>query len=215
VLADLEADGYAGRAVVIPACAVDAPHIRKRVWIVARDRNRNRESVGAFDAEAQGMPNSVGDADSELRGRDSRAISRKKTRGSGARDAYGDLADGLTDAGATMADSNNRRSEVRHAQFQEQGQQGEANNALPCGTHMADADRKGSQGYGRLRERGGKRPIRPSGHSEYCRWEPEPDVGRVAHGVPRRVDRLRCLGNAIVPQIPEIIGRAIMRQEGA
>jgi DNA (cytosine-5)-methyltransferase 1 len=41
-------------------------------------------------------------------------------------------------------------------------------------------------------------------------WSVEPDVGRVAHGVPRRVDRLRCLGNAVVPQIPEIIGRAIM-----
>jgi DNA (cytosine-5)-methyltransferase 1 len=42
-------------------------------------------------------------------------------------------------------------------------------------------------------------------------WLPEPDVGRVAHGVPARVDRLRALGNAVVPQIPEIIGRAIMR----
>jgi DNA (cytosine-5)-methyltransferase 1 len=41
-------------------------------------------------------------------------------------------------------------------------------------------------------------------------WSAEPDVGRVAHGVPKRVDRLRCLGNAVVPQIPEIIGRAIM-----
>jgi DNA (cytosine-5)-methyltransferase 1 len=41
-------------------------------------------------------------------------------------------------------------------------------------------------------------------------WEPEPDVGRVANGVPSRVDRLKGLGNAVVPQIPEIIGRAIM-----
>ncbi|MGA0595633.1 DNA cytosine methyltransferase [Enterovirga sp. CN4-39] len=41
-------------------------------------------------------------------------------------------------------------------------------------------------------------------------WSSEPDVGRVAHGVPARVDRLRALGNAVVPQIPELIGRAIL-----
>ena len=41
-------------------------------------------------------------------------------------------------------------------------------------------------------------------------WVVEPAVGRVAHGVPHRVDRLRGLGNAIVPQIAEMIGRAIL-----
>jgi DNA (cytosine-5)-methyltransferase 1 len=41
-------------------------------------------------------------------------------------------------------------------------------------------------------------------------WRPEPDVGRVANGVPSRVDRLKGLGNAVVPQIPELIGRAIL-----
>jgi DNA (cytosine-5)-methyltransferase 1 len=46
-------------------------------------------------------------------------------------------------------------------------------------------------------------------------WSVEPDVGRVANGVPSRVDRLRCLGNAVVPQIPEIIGRAIMAADEA
>ena len=33
------------------------------------------------------------------------------------------------------------------------------------------------------------------------RWEPEPGLGRMAHGIPNRVDRLRGLGNAIVPQV--------------
>jgi DNA (cytosine-5)-methyltransferase 1 len=42
-------------------------------------------------------------------------------------------------------------------------------------------------------------------------WAVEPDVGRVAHGVSSRVDRLRGLGNAIVPQIAEFIGRQIVR----
>jgi DNA (cytosine-5)-methyltransferase 1 len=45
------------------------------------------------------------------------------------------------------------------------------------------------------------------------RWPTEPAVGRVANGIPRRVDRLRALGNAVVPQIPEMIGRAIMAVE--
>ena len=44
-------------------------------------------------------------------------------------------------------------------------------------------------------------------------WDVEPDVGRVANGVPSRSHRLKCLGNAVVPQIPELIGRAIMETE--
>jgi DNA (cytosine-5)-methyltransferase 1 len=41
-------------------------------------------------------------------------------------------------------------------------------------------------------------------------WRAEPDVGRVANGVPARTHRLRGLGNAVVPQIPEMIGHAIL-----
>jgi len=44
-------------------------------------------------------------------------------------------------------------------------------------------------------------------------WATESELGRVANGVPRRVDRLKGLGNAVVPQIPESIGRAIMEVE--
>jgi len=43
-------------------------------------------------------------------------------------------------------------------------------------------------------------------------WPAEPNVGRVAHGVPNRVDRLKGLGNAVVPQVAEYIGRRILRK---
>lgn len=43
-------------------------------------------------------------------------------------------------------------------------------------------------------------------------WEIEPNVGRVAHGVSNRVDRLRGLGNAIVPQVAEVIGRHVIKR---
>mgnify|MGYP003655365074 CR=1 FL=1 len=44
-------------------------------------------------------------------------------------------------------------------------------------------------------------------------WSVEPNVGRVAHGVSGRVHRLKGLGNSIVPQIAEEIGRAIIKAE--
>ena len=44
-------------------------------------------------------------------------------------------------------------------------------------------------------------------------WAAEPDVGRVAHGVPSRLDRLAALGNAVVPQVAEWIGRRILETE--
>lgn len=44
----------------------------------------------------------------------------------------------------------------------------------------------------------------------YRNWATEPNVGRVAHGVPKRVDRLRGLGNAVVPQVAEWIGRRLV-----
>ena len=42
-------------------------------------------------------------------------------------------------------------------------------------------------------------------------WESEPSVGRVAHGVPKRVDRLKSLGNSLVPMIPYYIGMTIKK----
>ena len=43
-------------------------------------------------------------------------------------------------------------------------------------------------------------------------WAAEPDVGRVAHGIPNRVDRLKCLGNAVVPQQAYPIFKALAEE---
>jgi DNA (cytosine-5)-methyltransferase 1 len=79
-----------------------------------------------------------------------------------------------------------------------------ANSERGCG---GDAERKDAEDVGQS-----------PGHPRHDagavgQWAVEPNVGRVAHGVPSRVDRLRCLGNAVVPQIPELIGRAILASE--
>ena len=43
-------------------------------------------------------------------------------------------------------------------------------------------------------------------------WAAEPDVGRVAHGIPNRVDRIKCLGNAVVPQQAYPIFKALKEE---
>lgn len=63
-------------------------------------------------------------------------------------------------------------------------------------------------------ERDGLPPLQvPAGRDQFIhlhRRAPEPDVGRVADGVPEQSHRLRCLGNAVDTRIPEILGRAIL-----
>jgi len=68
----------------------------------------------------------------------------------------------------------------------------------------------GTSGYASDQETAGERQaIDALNGSLRDFWRVEPNVGRVANGVPNIVDRLRALGNAVVPQIPEMIGKAI------
>jgi DNA (cytosine-5)-methyltransferase 1 len=83
---------------------------------------------------------------------------------------------------------------------------------------LADANTSNEQrGSGALQMGWGRfaREATQDGDARRAEWSPEPGVGRVAHGVSNRVDRLGGLGNAVVPQIPEMIGRAILASRSA
>jgi site-specific DNA-cytosine methylase len=101
---------------------------------------------------------------------------------------------------------------------------GVGNQPLPASPVVADANGEGLQGA--VLEHPGERLPRSCSRARRDEeqdvseaaagwWQAEPRVGRVAHGVPNRVDRLRCLGNAIVPQVAEVIGRAIIELDAA
>ena len=170
VLSDLEAKGYAAGAFIIPACAVDAPHRRDRVAILAY---ANRTEWGPGESHGN-----------EPDGKDAGWTQA----------ASGVGTSGQNDKSGFMADADGA------------GLQGRDGAGMPecackrpvgaCGssvshTYSLRLEEPGKQG---LPQRAGV-PITDSGW-----WEVEPDVGRVADGVPRRVDRLRSLGNAVVPQ---------------
>lgn len=73
----------------------------------------------------------------------------------------------------------------------------------PSTNAVADPDNLGRHGGTRWSARGWEQPT----HSDW--WTVEPGMGRVADGVPKRVDRLKGLGNSVVPQMFEWIGRMV------
>lgn len=79
---------------------------------------------------------------------------------------------------------------------------GGTDEGVVCNTAGQGLSNRPSEKVEELREE--QEPERPNfrrGEPDGSRqWAVEPNVGRVAHGIPNRVDRIKCLGNAVVPQ---------------
>ena len=168
IVEDLEADGYEVQACVVPACAVNAPHRRDRIFIVAHD---NSVRCDVRDTTGEGIQ-----AGSESRGQ-------------------------VGPGGSDVADAAGKRRRERRPEPEVRGRHSSLSSDSSDVTN-ADIDRlqDGVRGIGSGECEAGTsegRPVEGCGESW---WSTEPDVGRVATGVPARVDRLRALGNAVVPQ---------------
>jgi DNA (cytosine-5)-methyltransferase 1 len=186
VLGDLAEIGYDAEWHCIPAAYVGAPHRRDRVWIIA-------------------YPG--GDV-----------VRLESGRRSGASGA-GAAQPGVDGAERSVADADRRRLEsigVEEYSFLERASRGLVDGRSETGRRDgADVpDPVGERLEGLDEGRSAARATDGSGDGRHSGWwAVEPDVGRVAHGVPSRVDRLRSLGNSLVPAIAEMIGRAIMECE--
>ena len=146
VLGELAEIGFNAEWHCIPACAVGAPHIRDRAFILA-DRAGER-SNGRADSKF----NKQGDISQQF--------------GTSGRDV----------PNANIACASERRIQPRW-QF------------MRASCVKTEMSRSGLN----------------------TNWIIEPELGRVVDGIPDRLDSLRGLGNAVVPQVAEWIGRQIVK----
>lgn len=79
VQADLEGEGYEVQPVIIPACAVNAPHRRDRVWIIAYRSNARLESLQR--ERKDGISESIASSDTESIDRNERRSSSERING--------------------------------------------------------------------------------------------------------------------------------------
>ncbi len=211
VLADLENEGYTVQALIIPACAVDAPHRRDRCSIVAYCNNRQRitedETIQAGRTSVDYGGEDVADAESD--GLQGKRPSREQVSIPRPEKAQSERRCDV------LSDTDNSRRALRR------------NWELPAAEET----------QGQRTNHGGRAPEYVAGEW----WPAEPGLGGVATrvpywldgsvsapgcwmleppGIPRittrkenRRERLKCLGNAVVPQQFYPVFRAIAEVE--
>lgn len=192
VIEDLESLGYATTWGVFSAAEVGAPHQRKRVFILG-DTVRQRPSPEWDEGRVKGGSGQPGKDVANAHGAGQQP-SKGQPRSS---EAWDDVRRG----GAAMADADRQR---QPGWSQTNGRQTGAGSEGSVATDVADADSE--RGRSRDAERQHAADAGQSPRSEgydaagVVSWATEPDVGRVVNGGAFRVDRLRLLGNGVVPQ---------------
>ena len=194
VLADLESEGYSARAVVVPALAVNAPHERKRVWLIANASGSRKRWEGR-KASYQGREASESGRES-LRQGDGKELP-------------------ICPSSANSDATNSPKVDDGKCEDREtQGQKREPGKDIVSTTSYTVSERGK-----RLRE---EQVYRKPNFSwcEDCRsvedWRGLPDLLQPllsggSDGIPNRVDRTRGLGNAIVPQVAYEIMKAMLK----
>ena len=182
VISDLEEDGYSATWGIFSASEVGAKHQRKRVYIMADRDGQWEQQYGRLKREVGGWS---GDGSEEP-----------------------DVADAISTGLEGHPGYGDTGNEPGRHQPQAGGSTGEGSIREP-GNNMANARRAGQQvsvqqqGDGRSteidRETNWFGDSSTSGQYEQHGWEPEPRLGRVVDGGADRVDRIRLLGNGVVP----------------
>ena len=204
VCSNLESEGFEIQTFIIPAAGVGAPHKRERVWIVgyskhngslASKKSRGNQEVNGRTQEGQNQ-----------------TIESERTSGSRNHEIMEDSRRTLRQ-GSELSKKNADESRQEDADKSERS-------SSTSESYVANTESFSS--YGRefqpSKEKSGQERstrIETRGINSYESdrnwWFVEPDVGRVANGIPGRSHRLKGLGNAIVPKIAEQIGRAIQK----
>lgn len=216
VFRELEQEGYEVWPLIVGADDVGAPHRRKRLWIVAnsngdgrKQSHRRIEKIGQwFGNCGETMANSTSGI---LR------IDGSAPRSAGYADERGEM----------LANGNVSRLEINEGERSDNDTQRTATigSRWPARPgerqheweqpRLADAEMWAARWREQHAQDGGEER-HPQGSDDA---KPQQPVGRAANGISTRLVRannrhaLRALGNAVVPQIPELIGRAIMEVE--
>ena len=227
VLADLESEGYAVRTFSISAASIGSNHKRERVWVMAysecNDNFNKKQRVNGKKEEIQREHWEDNSSTRKLSGTDSvrktnnanvahtrqpgRRIESSRNTKSLGRGSFEETkwstntnkASGSSERTTTVADTKGERTRKNDERVWERSSRASRRETTTIPNTNSDREKRNQS-----KNRQG------SGSEQNNWWNIEPDVGRVAHGIPDRTHRLRALGNSVVPQIPYYLAQSIL-----
>ena len=213
VQADLEAEGYKVQPCVLPACAVNAPHRRDRVWFIAI--NTERKSNGEHNARESKRKRL--DLEGNL-------LVQERRNESSNNIITSNISEINTD---TESESSKRmQSKQREISKQEQREFGRNGSEVESKRNVADTERKRQQEQGKPN---GQMRFESFGEREASwtydngRWPTQSPICSGNDGFSNQLDgitfpkwrqeSIKAYGNAIVPQVAFQIFKALMLAE--
>jgi DNA (cytosine-5)-methyltransferase 1 len=264
VCLDLETQGYATQSFIIPACSVEAPHKRDRIWILGKytsefekplvdtdsirpheHKTTEEESSGrGSETSTTTTSNDVANP-KELRNyehdngertqQDREHRVSQQPGGEGSLGGTDDVAnpklvssDSISDSGSNTKteseqgqktgnlDRSSGRQDVAYSNsegLEGSEEAGDTQKSREEREQLASGQDSSLSKWNTKPELGGMADGIPTRLDGHLGFEREPNIPRVATGIPDRVNRLKALGNSIVPQIVYNIGLAILEEE--
>jgi DNA (cytosine-5)-methyltransferase 1 len=183
IVNDLAESGYCVRWRILSAAEVGAPHKRDRLWIYASVAN----------AQYNGQPSTEGQHQA------SRVEFEQRWAQESPSIKQSERSNTRSEVSRVVSHTNNKRLEERQGIT---GNNGKELTTTERSCHVENAQRLdcGAKEISSQVDRTDSARS-TSGISRPSWWEVEPDVGRMADGIPARVDRLKALGNGQVPAV--------------
>ena len=210
VLQNLSEIGYNAEWHCIPCSAIGGLHRRDRIWIIAYPMENSRCTLGQRSFIEGENEDEVGEGNANQYQRSSSTSRDDRRTQETEEDKETSLRGTVSESEVSNRTISNSMCKGLEGSKQDANHSGQSEEGNEVTSRSAS---KSSGIRGEPKHIITREQIERFAQYAKTQWTTEPKLDRVAYGIPNRVHRLKGIGNAVVPQIPQFLGESILNFE--